>query len=98
MGINGYHGALTALRVQTTMRLGSTRAQEVAMLDSESWVTIEVVAEHLAVSKDTIRRWIDRRDLPAHRAGRFWRLKLSEVDQWVRASGDHGDEYEREDA
>ncbi len=57
------------------------------MPDSEPWVTIEVVAEHLAVSKDTVRRWIDKRGLPAHRAGRFWRLKLSEVDHWVRDGG-----------
>ncbi len=64
----------------------SWEAPEVAMPDSESWVSIETVAEHLAVSKDTIRRWI-KRGLPAHRVGRFWRLRLSEVDAWVRDAG-----------
>ncbi len=73
----------------------SQEAPEDAMPDNEPWVSIETVAEHLAVSKDTIRRWI-KRGLPAHRAGRFWRLRLSEVDAWVRDGGAQGANEERE--
>jgi excisionase family DNA binding protein len=53
---------------------------------SEPWVSVEAVAEHLGVAKDSVYRWIERRGLPAHRAGRLWKFKLSEVDAWVRAS------------
>ncbi|MBV9507958.1 MAG: helix-turn-helix domain-containing protein [Acidobacteriia bacterium] len=38
------------------------------------------VVAHLGVAQDTIYRWIDTRALPAHRIGRRWRFKLSEID------------------
>ncbi len=51
----------------------------------EPWVTLKDVAEHLQVSDETIHRWISGRGMPAHRAGRVWRFKLSEVDAWIRS-------------
>jgi len=56
------------------------------MSDTEKWVAVEVVSEHVGVSIETIRRWVAKRGLPAHRAGRAWQLKLSEVDEWLRAA------------
>ena len=50
----------------------------------EPWVSVDAVAEHLGVAKDSIYRWIENRGLPAHRIGRLWKFKLSEVDAWVR--------------
>ena len=52
---------------------------------AERWVGVEDVATHLGVAKDSVYRWIEERGLPAHRVGRLLRLKLSEVDEWVRA-------------
>ncbi len=54
---------------------------------TEPWVSVDSVAEHLGVSHDTIYRWIERRSLPAHKIGRLWKFKLSEVDEWVRSGG-----------
>lgn len=54
---------------------------------TEPWVSVEDVARHLGVAKDSVYRWIDHRELPAHRIGRLWKFKLSEVDAWVRAGG-----------
>ncbi len=54
---------------------------------SEPWVSVEQIAEHLGVMRDSIYRWIDSKGLPAHRIGRFWKFKISEVDDWVRAAG-----------
>ena len=54
---------------------------------AEPWVSVEEVAGHLGVTKDSIYRWIEDRGLPAHRLGRLWKFKLSEVDEWVRAKG-----------
>lgn len=79
-----HQGVLTAKTLDARL---FPRTSEVAMSNSEPWVTIEMTAKHLAVSQDTIRRWVEQRGLPAHRAGRFWRLKLSEVDEWVRDGG-----------
>ena len=54
---------------------------------TEPWVSVEQIAEHLGVTRDSIYRWIDRKGLPAHRVGRLWKFKVSEVDDWVRAGG-----------
>ena len=54
------------------------------MATEERWVSVDDVAAHLGVAKDSIYRWIEERGLPAHRVGRLFRFKLSEVDEWVR--------------
>jgi len=54
---------------------------------TEPWTSVDDIARHLGVAKDSIYRWIDRRGLPAHRIGRLWKFKISEVDEWVRAGG-----------
>lgn len=54
---------------------------------SEPWVSVEQIAEHLGVTRDSIYRWIDSKGLPAHRIGRLWKFKISAVDDWVQASG-----------
>jgi len=50
----------------------------------EAWVSLEEIAQHLAVSQDTVHRWIRNRGLPAHKVGRIWRFKVSQVDAWVQ--------------
>ena len=57
------------------------------MIDNvnESWVGINEAAAHLGVTKDTIRNWIKRTDIPAHKVGRLWKFKFSEVDEWVKS-------------
>jgi excisionase family DNA binding protein len=51
------------------------------------WYSVNEVANHLGVAIDTIYRWIERKKMPAHRVGRLWKFKLSEVDAWVRSDG-----------
>ncbi|WP_370589932.1 helix-turn-helix domain-containing protein [Undibacterium sp. 14-3-2] len=58
-----------------------------AAMTSEPWVSVEQIAEHLGVTRDSIYRWIDRKGLPAHRVGRLWKFQVSEVDDWVRVGG-----------
>ena len=57
------------------------------MASDEGWVNIADVAVHLSVGKDSIYRWVDSKDFPAHRVGRLLRFRLSEVDEWVRTGG-----------
>lgn len=52
---------------------------------SDRWLSVEEVAEHLGVSKDTVYAWIASRQLPAHKVGRLWKFQGSEVDSWVKA-------------
>ena len=53
----------------------------------EPWVSVDQIAKHLGVTRDSIYRWIDRKGLPAHRVGRLWKFQVPEVDDWVRAGG-----------
>ena len=54
----------------------------------EKWSGIEEVAVYLDVTKDTIRNWIKKTDIPAHKIGRQWKFKLSEIDDktWEKLS------------
>lgn len=54
---------------------------------AEPWVSVEDIAKHLGVGKDSVYRWIENRGLPAHKIGRLWKFRVSEVDDWVRGDG-----------
>lgn len=51
--------------------------------ESEKWSSLEEIAEHLGVSKDTIRAWIKKKAIPYRRIGKQYKFKISEVDAWV---------------
>jgi excisionase family DNA binding protein len=55
------------------------------MIAEERWVGVEDVATHLGVNKSSVYRWIEKMGLPAHRIGKLFRFKLSEVDEWVQS-------------
>ncbi len=57
------------------------------MANEERWVSVEDVAVHLQVTKDSVYRWVDRKGLPSHKVGRLLRFKLSEVDKWIESGG-----------
>ena len=50
-------------------------------------MSADVIAEHLGVTKDSIYGWIANKAMPAHRVGRLWKFKITEVDAWVRSNG-----------
>lgn len=57
------------------------------MTEAERWLSVEEIAGHLGVSKETIYRWLEKdrnRRIPANRIGRLWKFKASEVDEWIR--------------
>lgn len=58
---------------------------------TEPWTSVDAIARHLGVARDSIYRWIERRSLPAHKIGRLWKFKISEVDEWVRGGGANSD-------
>ena len=54
---------------------------------NDKWLGIEEVAQYLGVNKDSIRNWIKRADtgIPAHKIGRQWKFKRSELDDWIKS-------------
>ncbi len=53
--------------------------------DAEKWSSLEEVAEYIGVNKDTVRNWIKKEAVPAHRIGKLWKFKLSEIDEWIKS-------------
>lgn len=53
--------------------------------ENEKWSTIDEIAEHIKVHKDTIRVWIKENKIPAHKIGRQWRFKISEIEDWIKS-------------
>lgn len=59
----------------------------------EPWVGIDEVTKHMSVRRETIYRWIEKNDFPAHKAaGRLLRFKISEIDDWVRSDSNSDEE------
>lgn len=50
----------------------------------DRWCSVEEIAVHLGVSRDTVYRWIGQKDMPAHKVGRLWKFCRKDVDDWVR--------------
>jgi excisionase family DNA binding protein len=57
------------------------------MSEPERWLSVEEIAKHLGVSKETIYRWVERQKIPAHKVGRQWKFKATEVDRWIENGG-----------
>lgn len=53
----------------------------------DRWLSISEICKYLGVSNDTVYKWIDKHDMPAHRMGRLWKFKKEQVDAWVEAGG-----------
>lgn len=49
------------------------------------WLSVDEIAAYLGVKRDTIYKWIERKQMPAQKVGRLWKFKVLEVDEWIRA-------------
>ena len=49
----------------------------------DKWLSMKEVCEYLGASHDTVRNWIDKKDMPAVKLGGCWKFKASQVDAWV---------------
>lgn len=48
---------------------------------------MDIIIDYLGVSRETVLQWINNRNMPAHKVGRLWKFKISEVDEWIRSGG-----------
>ncbi|HHT9167048.1 MULTISPECIES: helix-turn-helix domain-containing protein [Legionella] len=52
---------------------------------NDRWLSVDEIGEYLGVKRDTIYNWINEKKMPAHKIGRLWKFKVSQVDAWVEA-------------
>lgn len=53
----------------------------------DRWFSVDEIAAYLGIKRDTVYKWIERRDMPAHKVSRLWKFRKEEVDAWVRSGG-----------
>ena len=53
-------------------------------MTEDRWLSVDEIATHLGVKRDTIYKLIERKNMPAHKVGRLWKFRKDEVDHWVR--------------
>ena len=54
--------------------------------NTERWIGIEEAADYLGIKVSTLREWIKKEnDIPAHKIGKLWKFKCSELDEWVKS-------------
>ena len=57
-----------------------------ADVNLDKWINIDEAAEYLGVKPRTIRAWIrNNTGVPAHKIGKQWKFKCSELDVWVKS-------------
>jgi len=53
----------------------------------DRWLSVDEICQYLGISRDTVYKWIDQKDMPAHKLGRLWKFRKEEVDDWIRQGG-----------
>ncbi len=48
---------------------------------TDRWLSVIEIAHYLGISKETVYRWIESQKIPAHRIGKQWKFKVSEIDR-----------------
>ena len=51
---------------------------------AERWLSVDEIADHLGIKKDTAYKWVRKKNLPVHKMGKLLKFQIKEVDQWVR--------------
>jgi len=64
-------------------------------MTSKQWYSVDDIAIHLGVKKDTIYKWLAKNLIPAHKVGRLWKFDVKEIDRWVK-SGAAGEPTRRQ--
>lgn len=55
--------------------------------NNDNYINLEETATYLGIKPVTLRNWIKKEDsgLPAHRIGKQWKFRKSELDEWINS-------------
>jgi excisionase family DNA binding protein len=70
-------------RIGTGRTTEQKRSEKMNTFVDERWLSVEEIAVHLGIKRDTIYKWIERKEMPAHKVGTLWKFRRSEIDAWV---------------
>ena len=51
----------------------------------DRYYSMPEIMQYLGVSRDSVLRWITTKAMPAHKVGKNWKFKLSEIDEWINS-------------
>ncbi|NQU41505.1 MAG: helix-turn-helix domain-containing protein [Lentisphaerae bacterium] len=51
----------------------------------DRWLSVDEVAVYLGIKRDTIYKWIERKNMPGKKVGRLWKFKKAQIDEWINA-------------
>jgi len=57
-------------------------------MQDDRWLSVDEIAAYLGIKRDTVYKWINRKQMPAHKVGRLWKFRKDEVDSWVRTNNE----------
>ena len=65
----------------------SKRGNYMNTFENDKYISLEDAANYLGIRPVTLRSWIrnPKNEVPAHKIGRFWKFKRSEIDEWVNS-------------
>ncbi|MCK5600985.1 helix-turn-helix domain-containing protein [Candidatus Pacearchaeota archaeon] len=51
----------------------------------DRWLSVKEIATYLGIKRDTIYKWLEKKNLPAHKVGGLWKFKKNEIDEWIQS-------------
>ena len=51
----------------------------------DRYYSMPEIMKYLGISRDTALRWIATKEMLAHKVGKQWKFKVSEIDEWVNS-------------
>ena len=40
----------------------------------DRWLSVDEIADHLGIKRDTVYKWISERQMPGHKISRLWKF------------------------
>lgn len=59
---------------------------------NEGYISVKQVADHLGIKRNTVLSLIKKNGLPAVKIGKLWKIKPSELEDWIKKTNETRDE------
>jgi len=52
-------------------------------MERHRWLSVDDIAKHLGIKKETVYAWVAKKGMPSHKVGRLRKFRIDEVDEWI---------------